>query len=278
MVVLWGLDLREITWSKFGNANMWNTNYHLRRTKFIVYQLAMILCVISESLGTAALSDYVDQQTYVQTKSGNIAKVHNDDYIGAASYNIWCGIFVAFIFGAAFFFDLIWPERHEDRGIKNAWRACSIMAVIFEASDAITLTVITFQSGRGVKVTGVDSNTANQLISSFPKASETIPKYSNNPRAIAAVAFVWPGLLAVIASTIVMWMSLGHNDREGPKSTHYRNEEKNFGNDVSQADAVSEPETSHAAFNGATTNGATTNGATTNGATTNGNEHAYEGV
>lgn len=33
-----------------------NKDYHLRRTKFIVYQLAMIFCVVSESLGTAVLS------------------------------------------------------------------------------------------------------------------------------------------------------------------------------------------------------------------------------
>lgn len=29
--------------------------YHLRKTKFIVYQIAMILCVCSESVGTAAI-------------------------------------------------------------------------------------------------------------------------------------------------------------------------------------------------------------------------------
>jgi hypothetical protein len=35
---------------------MWNNEYHLRRTRFAIYQLAMILCVVSESLGTAVLS------------------------------------------------------------------------------------------------------------------------------------------------------------------------------------------------------------------------------
>lgn len=35
---------------------MFNRAYHLRRTKMIVYQMAMIFCVISESVGTAALS------------------------------------------------------------------------------------------------------------------------------------------------------------------------------------------------------------------------------
>jgi hypothetical protein len=60
MAVIWGLDLKEMQWGKFKNSYMWNKEYHLRRTKFIVYQLAMIFCVVSESLGTAALSGMHD--------------------------------------------------------------------------------------------------------------------------------------------------------------------------------------------------------------------------
>jgi hypothetical protein len=56
MTKIWGLDLKEMQWGKFKSGYMWNTTYHNRRTKFIIYQLAMILCVVSESLGTAALS------------------------------------------------------------------------------------------------------------------------------------------------------------------------------------------------------------------------------
>ena len=56
MVVVWGLDLREMQWSKFKSSYMFNTTYHLRRSKMVVYQIAMILCVCSESVGTAALS------------------------------------------------------------------------------------------------------------------------------------------------------------------------------------------------------------------------------
>jgi hypothetical protein len=57
MAVIWGLDMKEMKWNKFSNTNMWkNTDYHRRRTRFIIYQLAMILTVVSESLGTAALS------------------------------------------------------------------------------------------------------------------------------------------------------------------------------------------------------------------------------
>lgn len=56
MTLLWGLDLREIHWSKFKGSYMFTPVYHLRRTKMIVYQLAMILCVCSEAVGTAALA------------------------------------------------------------------------------------------------------------------------------------------------------------------------------------------------------------------------------
>jgi hypothetical protein len=56
MVVVWGLDLKEMQWRKFKGSYMWGNMYHQRRTRFIVYQLAMILCVVSESLGTDVLS------------------------------------------------------------------------------------------------------------------------------------------------------------------------------------------------------------------------------
>lgn len=56
MVVIWGLDLRDMQWGKFKGSYMFNQVYHLRKTKMIVYQIAMILCVVSESVGTAALS------------------------------------------------------------------------------------------------------------------------------------------------------------------------------------------------------------------------------
>lgn len=54
--IIWGLDLKEMQWGKFKGSYMFNQEYHLRRSKMIVYQVAMILCVCSESVGTAALA------------------------------------------------------------------------------------------------------------------------------------------------------------------------------------------------------------------------------
>ncbi|KAL1634278.1 hypothetical protein SLS58_010720 [Diplodia intermedia] len=223
MAVIWGLDLKDMQWAKFKNSYMWNTEYHLRRTKFIVYQCAMIFCVVSESLGTAVLSDYIDQQRLVARQNPR-AYVYNNDYVGAASYNIFVGIYVATIFGAAFFFDLFWPERYESPAVKLAWRICSVLACVFALASALTMTVIT--ATHSAYVTGVDAPEATRLLA----AAKGQPlRYRENPRAIASVVFLWPGFIATVASTVIMWRSLTHNDSLGPKSTHARELEKGYG-------------------------------------------------
>ncbi|PSN68332.1 hypothetical protein BS50DRAFT_469840, partial [Corynespora cassiicola Philippines] len=216
MAVIWGLDLREMQWSKFGNAYMWNKEYHLRRTKFIVYQCAMIFCVVSESLGTAALSDpdYVDQQDFVAKHSPG-ATVHNNNFVGIASYNIFVGIYVATIFGSAFFFDLFWPERHESKAVKIAWRVCSVLACIFTLSAALAYTIIL--ATKSAYVTGTDAATAGRLLAEYGGSPM---RYRDNGRGIASVVFLWPGTVATYASTYLLWHSISHIDAHGPKSAH----------------------------------------------------------
>ncbi|KAJ4336135.1 hypothetical protein N0V95_008696 [Ascochyta clinopodiicola] len=218
MTVIWGLDLKDMQWGKFKSSYMFgNRDYHLRRTKFGIYQGAMILTVVSESLGTAALSDYVDQQKFVATHSPG-ATVHNNNFVGIASYNIFVGIFVATIFGAAFFFDLFWPERHESKAVKTAWRACSVFACILTLSCALAYTYIV--ATQSAFVSGTDSATADRLIDEFGGTSTM--RYASNPRALASVVFLWPGMVFTFLSTALLWHSLAHIDRYGPKSTHAR--------------------------------------------------------
>jgi len=188
MAVIWGLDLHDMAWSKFGNDYMWrNTDYHMRRTKFIIYQCAMILCVVSESLGTAALSDYVDQQDFLAAQFPT-AYVHNNNFIGIASYNIFVGIYVATIFGSAFFFDLFWPERHESRGVKIAWKVCSVFACMLTLACALAYTYIV--ASKSAYVTGVDAAIAQADLAAYGGSPL---RYRDNGRAIASVVFLWPG-------------------------------------------------------------------------------------
>jgi hypothetical protein len=86
-------------------------------------------------------ADYVDQQDGITIRSHGEASVHNNDFIGIASFNIFIGIAVATIFGSGFFFDLFWPERSESKSVRLAWKICSITISVMALADALALTV-----------------------------------------------------------------------------------------------------------------------------------------
>ncbi|KIW46668.1 uncharacterized protein PV06_02319 [Exophiala oligosperma] len=212
MAVIWGLDLRDMKWGKFKSSYMFgNRDYHLRRTKFVVYQIAMICCVVSESIGTAALTDYVKQQSRIERLHSSAA-VHNDDFVGIASYNIFVGIAVATIFGAAFFFDLFFPERYEPRNIRWSWRVSALIVTLMTFADAIALTVIVATGHAWISANSQDAAEIAQ------KALNPPLRYRDNGRAIASVVFLWVGLVGTIASCIILWLYYQHLDTYGPKS------------------------------------------------------------
>lgn len=74
-------------------------------------------------------------------RSGGRAIARNNDFVGIASFNIFVGIAVATVFGAAFFFDLFWPERHESKSVRLAWKISAVVVSIMTLADAFALTV-----------------------------------------------------------------------------------------------------------------------------------------
>ncbi|KAK6544840.1 hypothetical protein TWF694_001521 [Orbilia ellipsospora] len=226
MAVIWGLDLREIQWNKFASKNMFDKKWHLRREKMIIYQLAMISMVCSESVGTAALSAYVDQQSHLETIYPS-SHVHNNDIVGIASFNIFMGVAIATIFGAAFFFDLFWPERHESKGVKLAWKISAVAVCIGAFADALAFTVIV--ATHECWVNGVSGPELTRVLQEAGKPNW---KYRKNARAVASVVLLWVGLVFTIASTYILFKSYAHNEIFGPKSDEALAAEKNAGNSV----------------------------------------------
>lgn len=146
-------------------------------------------------------ADYIQAERKIQEITSNRVKVYNNDYVAAGSYNIFAGVFVAFIFGAAFFFDLIWPERYESKNVLIAWKACGILAVIFHLASALTLTCITAMNRVHIRLDhGHTPATQEQALfwwKHYTKHSEAPMVYKHNARAIAAVVFVWLGWFSV---------------------------------------------------------------------------------
>ena len=48
---------------------------------------------------------------------------------------------MATIFGAAFFFDLFWPDRYESPSVRLAWKICAVIVSIMMLSSALLMTV-----------------------------------------------------------------------------------------------------------------------------------------
>ena len=123
--------------------------------------------------------------------------MHNNDIVGAFSFNIFVGVFVATIFGAAFFFDLFWPERREDFAVRVAWKACGVLACIFTLASALLLTVLL--------------STHQATLSGSPNGTEKFKaplEYKKNRESIASVCLIWPGWLATIWRLVVRLKSL----------------------------------------------------------------------
>ncbi|KAK0893146.1 hypothetical protein LTR02_013024 [Friedmanniomyces endolithicus] len=114
---------RDVATSRWSESDIEDSSgrreKHLRRARLASYPCAVMLCVASVSLGAAAMSDYIDLARRIRTFDGT-ARVYIEDYISVASYNIFAGVFAAFVFGAAFFVDLIWPQRYQSRGARSA--------------------------------------------------------------------------------------------------------------------------------------------------------------
>lgn len=163
------------------------------------------------------IADYIDQQSFIEKADLN-ASVYNNDFVGAFSYNIFVGVYVATIFGSAFFFDLFWPERKESAAVKMAWRICSVLACAFTLSSALLITIIL--ATHNARITGVSAAEARHLLSVAQPNQPLI--YKHNKRGIASVVFIWVGMVSTIASTALLWHSLSHIDKLGPFSTHAR--------------------------------------------------------
>jgi len=209
--VIWGLNLAEIQWYKFGHKYMFGGTYHMQTTRMIVYQLAMIFMVVSESVGTAALSDYVDQQDGIQTRTGY--HVQNNDIVGVLSYNIFCGIAVATIFGAGFFFDLFFPERLESPGVKLAWKISAIVVSFMALADAIAITVIV--ATREAHIDNISKSLQTQL---FHANGPPNSVYRHNAYCVASCVLCWIGVVSTFAAAYVLFRSYAHIERLGPFS------------------------------------------------------------
>ncbi len=115
------------------------------------------------------------------------------------------GIYVATIFGSAFFFDLFWPERNESKSVRLAWRICSVFACMLTLACALAYTYIV--ATKSAYVTGFRAREVRLILE---RQGKPALKYRKNARAIASVVFLWPGMVFTFARYTYPLLLLGH--------------------------------------------------------------------
>ena len=92
---------------------------------------------------TYSLSKYEDQQTNIEMLSGHTALVHNNNLIDSAIVTIVFCVLVATIFGADFFFLVLWPQRQYPLWYHTVKKFLAVVIALGMGIAAFTSTVST---------------------------------------------------------------------------------------------------------------------------------------
>ncbi|KIM92053.1 hypothetical protein PILCRDRAFT_185 [Piloderma croceum F 1598] len=210
MPVIWGFDLSEMSWSAFEHKKMFDPRWHLRRERFIVYQLAMLICLAAECTATYSLTKYEDLQTHVEAANGRGAQLHNNDLIAAECLTIVFCVLVATLFGAEFFFLLFFPQRTYPKWYNGTKKSLAVGITLGVFAAALMSSVIVARNS--AFITGVDEATKQGLVEFFYRPPLRYNVYSTN---IAYVVLLWIGLFCTAASTVIMFIAAKHDAQCG---------------------------------------------------------------
>jgi len=220
MTVIWGFDLSEMSWGAFGHRKMFDKRWHLRRERLIIYQLAMLTCLAAECTATYSLSKYEDLQTHVEAYSGFTAHLHNNDIIAAEVLTIVFCVFVATLFGADFFFLVFWPRQTYPRWYNATKKGLAVGITLGVFAAALMSSVVI--SRHSAFITGVSAVNAQSLVQVFFRPPL---KYNTWPTNIAYVVLLWIGLVFTVASTVIMFVAVKHDEHHGTAPSYESSED-----------------------------------------------------
>ncbi|KAF8150220.1 hypothetical protein B0H34DRAFT_733101 [Crassisporium funariophilum] len=210
MAVIWGFDLSHMSWGSFGHQKMFDRRWHLRRERFIIYQLAMLLSLAAECTATYSLSKYENHQDHIERLSGYTASVHNNDIVAAAIVTIVFCVLVATIFGADFFFLVFWPRRVYPRWYNTTKKVLAVLITLGMAASALMSTIVV--ASHSSFITGASHTNIQQYTQVYSRPNLV---YRRFPQNIAWVVLIWPALLSTVASTTIMFIAVAHDDEFG---------------------------------------------------------------
>ncbi|KAF8315423.1 hypothetical protein DL93DRAFT_2196791 [Clavulina sp. PMI_390] len=217
--VIFGFDLADMRWSAFSSREMFSRRWHLRRERFIVYQIAMLICLAAECTATYSLAKYEKLQDHIEDWSGNVAALYNDDIVASEVLTIVFCVFVATLFGADFFFLLFFPKKRYPSWYNSIRKGAAIF-ITGGVFAAVLMSTVRPSSGfpapltnlrlaspqivvasHQATISGVSLDEAVGLVEVFSRPPLQYNKWAVN---IAYVVLLWIGWLATLARYVFL--------------------------------------------------------------------------
>jgi len=191
---------------------MFDRRWFLRRERFVIYQLAMLICLAAECTATYSLAKYQLLQDNIEAFSSTSTRVslHNDDIIAAQCLTIVFCVFVATLWGADFFFLLFFPRRTYPRWVYTIKKALAVG--ILTGLTAATLMSTIIVTRHSATISGVSPATAEEYARFFYRPPL---QYRTWPTNIAWIVLSWLGLFATGVSTVILFICANHDERYG---------------------------------------------------------------
>ncbi|GAA5926335.1 hypothetical protein JCM1841_005537 [Sporobolomyces salmonicolor] len=215
--IIWGFDLSELSFHAFSSREMFDPRWHLRRERFVAYQLAMLICLAAECTATYSLDKYEDLQTHIQERwAAEGAHVYQNDIIDMQIVLIVMCVMVACLYGADFFFLLQFPRRRYPKWYQSTKKACAIIITLGVFAAALGSTIVVARNS--AKIEHVSDAVAAAAAAYYFRPPLQYNKWAVN---IAYVVLVWIGWVAVVISTILMFMAADYDALNGTEPSPY---------------------------------------------------------
>ncbi|KAL7418812.1 hypothetical protein Q5752_006496 [Cryptotrichosporon argae] len=210
MPVVLGFELNELSFKAFSSKRMFDRRWHLRRERFIAYQVAMLVGLAAECTATYSLAKYEDLQgLYENNYTG--AHFYQNDLIDCEISTIVFCVLVACVFGADFFFLLQFPRQRYPLWYQICKKTAAVIVTLGILGSAIASTIIIARN------TAVLGHISDELVAEARVRFHHPPwEYRTWSVNIAYIVQLWVAWVGCVVSTVLMFLAANWDAANGP--------------------------------------------------------------
>ncbi|BGO95723.1 hypothetical protein NBRC10512_007423 [Rhodotorula toruloides] len=206
---VWGFPLGDLNFQAFSSKKMFDPRWHLRKERFIAYQVAMLVCLAAECTATYSLDKYEDLQKHIESRFSP-AHLYQNDLIDMEISTIVLCVAVACLFGADFFFLLQFPRRVYPKWYQTTKKVLAVIITLGIFACALGSTIVV---ARNSAILGhVSPSVARVAVEYYFRPPLRYKDWAVN---IAWVVLLWIGWVGCVAATVVMFLAADYDAVHG---------------------------------------------------------------